>query len=130
WRIVAAGSTYIAHTVGAGKSFALAGAIMEQMRPGLISKAMPVVPGHCLARSLPCTGHCLARSRASSSSYIRRHAFWSPTETVPNIGGNKTSRPPRPSCGQPFAGAGDPFTPRFETVSAPVSKGDGANARG
>jgi len=50
WRIVAAGSTYIAHTVGAGKSFAIAGAIMEQKRLGLISKAMLVVPGHCLAQ--------------------------------------------------------------------------------
>ena len=50
WRIVAAGSTYIAHTVGAGKTFAIAGAIMEQKRLGLISKAMLVVPGHCLAQ--------------------------------------------------------------------------------
>ena len=50
WRIVAAGSTYIAHTVGAGKSYAIAGAIMEQKRLGLISKAMLVVPGHCLAQ--------------------------------------------------------------------------------
>jgi N12 class adenine-specific DNA methylase len=50
WRIVAAGSTYIAHTVGAGKSYAIAGAIMEQKRLGLIGKAMLVVPGHCLAQ--------------------------------------------------------------------------------
>ena len=50
WRIVASGSTYIAHTVGAGKSYAIAGAIMEQKRLGLISKAMLVVPGHCLAQ--------------------------------------------------------------------------------
>ena len=50
WRIVASGSTYIAHTVGAGKSYAVAGAIMEQKRLGLISKAMLVVPGHCLAQ--------------------------------------------------------------------------------
>jgi N12 class adenine-specific DNA methylase len=50
WRIVAAGSTYIAHAVGAGKSYAIAGAIMEQKRLGLISKAMLVVPGHCLAQ--------------------------------------------------------------------------------
>jgi N12 class adenine-specific DNA methylase len=50
WRIVAAGSTYIAHSVGAGKSYAIAGAIMEQKRLGLISKAMLVVPGHCLAQ--------------------------------------------------------------------------------
>ena len=50
WRIVASGSTYIAHTVGAGKSYAIAGAIMEQKRLGLISKALLVVPGHCLAQ--------------------------------------------------------------------------------
>lgn len=50
WRIVASGSTYIAHSVGAGKSYAIAGAIMEQKRLGLIGKAMLVVPGHCLAQ--------------------------------------------------------------------------------
>ncbi|MDR3535227.1 MAG: lactate dehydrogenase [Acetobacteraceae bacterium] len=50
WRIVSAGSTYIAHSVGAGKSYAIAGAIMEQKRLGLINKAMLVVPGHCLAQ--------------------------------------------------------------------------------
>jgi N12 class adenine-specific DNA methylase len=50
WRIVASGSTYIAHTVGAGKSYAIAGAIMEQKRLGLIGKALLVVPGHCLAQ--------------------------------------------------------------------------------
>ena len=51
WRIVSAGgSTYIAHAVGAGKTYAIAGAIMEQKRLGLISKAMLVVPGHCLAQ--------------------------------------------------------------------------------
>ena len=50
WRIVASGSTYIAHSVGAGKSYAIAGAIMEQKRLGLINKAMLVVPGHCLAQ--------------------------------------------------------------------------------
>jgi N12 class adenine-specific DNA methylase/adenine-specific DNA methylase len=50
WRIVASGSTYIAHTVGAGKSYAIAAAIMEQKRLGLIAKAMLVVPGHCLAQ--------------------------------------------------------------------------------
>ena len=52
WRIAAAGATYIAHAVGAGKSYAIAGAIMEQKRLGLIGKAMLVVPGHCLAQVL------------------------------------------------------------------------------
>jgi N12 class adenine-specific DNA methylase len=51
WRIISAGCTYMAHTVGAGKTFSIATAIMEEKRLGLISKAMLVVPGHCLAQA-------------------------------------------------------------------------------
>ena len=51
WRIIAAGSSYMAHAVGAGKTFSIAAAVMEQKRLGLISKAMLVVPGHCLAQA-------------------------------------------------------------------------------
>jgi N12 class adenine-specific DNA methylase/adenine-specific DNA methylase len=51
WRIVSAGKTYIAHSVGAGKTFTIAAAIMEQKRLGLVAKAMLVVPGHCLAQA-------------------------------------------------------------------------------
>ena len=51
WRIISAGSTYIAHAVGAGKTFSMAAAVMEQKRLGLITKAMMVVPGHCLAQA-------------------------------------------------------------------------------
>jgi len=51
WRIIASGATYVAHAVGAGKTFSLAAAVMEQKRLGLISKAMMVVPGHCLAQA-------------------------------------------------------------------------------
>lgn len=51
WRIIASGSTYLAHAVGAGKTLTMAAAIMEQRRLGLISKAMLVVPGHCLAQA-------------------------------------------------------------------------------
>ncbi|MHB0726458.1 DEAD/DEAH box helicase family protein [Roseomonas mucosa] len=51
WRIISTGSTYIAHAVGAGKTFSMAAAIMEQRRLGLITKAMMVVPGHCLAQA-------------------------------------------------------------------------------
>ena len=51
WRVIAAGSTYMAHAVGAGKTFSIAAAVMEQKRLGLISKAMLVVPGHCLAQA-------------------------------------------------------------------------------
>jgi N12 class adenine-specific DNA methylase/adenine-specific DNA methylase len=51
WRIVSAGSTYLAHCVGAGKTFLMAAAIMEQRRLGLISKALMAVPGHCLAQA-------------------------------------------------------------------------------
>ncbi len=50
WRIIAAGSTYLAHAVGAGKTMTFAAAVMEQRRLGLIAKAMLVVPGHCLAQ--------------------------------------------------------------------------------
>ncbi|BAB54701.1 DNA methylase (plasmid) [Mesorhizobium japonicum MAFF 303099] len=52
WRIVSAGSTYLAHAVGAGKTMTIAAAVMEQRRLGLIAKAMLVVPGHCLAHYL------------------------------------------------------------------------------
>lgn len=51
WRIISAGATYIAHAVGAGKTFSMAAAIMEQKRLGLLTKAMMVVPGHCLAQA-------------------------------------------------------------------------------
>ena len=51
WRIISAGSTYIAHAVGAGKTFSMAAAVMEQKRLSLITKAMMVVPGHCLAQA-------------------------------------------------------------------------------
>ena len=51
WRIIAAGSTYLAHAVGAGKTMTMAAAIMEQRRLGLAAKAMLVVPGHCLAQA-------------------------------------------------------------------------------
>ncbi len=51
WRIIADGSTYLAHAVGAGKTMTMAAAIMEQRRLGLITKAMLVVPGHCLAQA-------------------------------------------------------------------------------
>ncbi|PJG47237.1 lactate dehydrogenase [Sphingobium sp. LB126] len=50
WRIVAAGSTYVAHSVGAGKTFSLCAAVMEQRRLGLVNKPMIVVPNHCLAQ--------------------------------------------------------------------------------
>lgn len=51
WRIIAAGATYLAHAVGAGKTMTMAAAVMEQKRLGLIAKAMLVVPGHCLAQA-------------------------------------------------------------------------------
>ncbi|ODT48600.1 MAG: lactate dehydrogenase [Methylobacterium sp. SCN 67-24] len=51
WRIISAGSTYLAHAVGAGKTMTMAAAVMEQKRLGLIAKAIMVVPGHCLAQA-------------------------------------------------------------------------------
>ncbi|WP_264996502.1 hypothetical protein, partial [Kozakia baliensis] len=50
WRIIASGNTYMAHAVGAGKTFSMVAAVMEQKRLGLIGKAMITVPGHCLAQ--------------------------------------------------------------------------------
>jgi N12 class adenine-specific DNA methylase len=50
WRILAAGSTYVAHSVGAGKTFSLCAAVMEQRRLGLANKPMIAVPNHCLAQ--------------------------------------------------------------------------------
>jgi len=50
WRIIAAGSTYVAHSVGAGKTFSLCAAVMEQRRLGLANKPMIAVPNHCLAQ--------------------------------------------------------------------------------
>ena len=50
WRIIAAGSTYVAHSVGAGKTFSLCAAVMEQRRLGLANKPMISVPNHCLAQ--------------------------------------------------------------------------------
>ena len=50
WRVVCAGSTYIAHHVGSGKTFTMIAAIMEQRRLGLVRKPMLVVPNHCLAQ--------------------------------------------------------------------------------
>jgi len=51
WRIIADGSTYLVHAVGAGKTMTMAAAIMEQCRLGLVAKAMLVVPGHCLVQA-------------------------------------------------------------------------------
>ena len=42
-RVIAAGSTYIAHAVGAGKTYSIADALMEQKRLGLIAKPLLVV---------------------------------------------------------------------------------------
>jgi N12 class adenine-specific DNA methylase len=50
WRGISSGSTYIAHAVGAGKTFAIAALLMEQRRLGLVDKPMLVVPSHCLAQ--------------------------------------------------------------------------------
>ena len=50
WRIIAAGTTYVAHSVGAGKTFSLCAAVMEQRRLGLVNKPMISVPNHCLAQ--------------------------------------------------------------------------------
>lgn len=48
WRIIQTGDTYLAHAVGAGKTFEMIGAGMEMKRLGMISKPLYVVPNHML----------------------------------------------------------------------------------
>ncbi|WP_210335222.1 Eco57I restriction-modification methylase domain-containing protein [Microvirga sp.] len=50
WRIIQQGDVYLAHSVGAGKTFEMIAGSMEQRRLGLISKPMFVVPNHMLAQ--------------------------------------------------------------------------------
>jgi len=48
WRIIQDGNTYIAHAVGAGKTYEMVAAGMEMKRLSLISKPLYVVPNHML----------------------------------------------------------------------------------
>jgi N12 class adenine-specific DNA methylase len=48
WRIVSSGNTLIDHAVGAGKTFTMIAAGMEQKRLGLIQRPMYVIPNHML----------------------------------------------------------------------------------
>jgi len=48
WRIIQSGNTYLAHSVGAGKTWAAVISAMEQKRLGLVKKPMMVVPNHML----------------------------------------------------------------------------------
>ena len=48
WRIVSSGNTLIDHAVGAGKTFTMIAAGMEQKRLGLIQRPMFVIPNHML----------------------------------------------------------------------------------
>jgi len=50
WRILQTPNTLLAHTVGGGKTFAMAAAAMELKRLGLARKPMFVVPNHMLER--------------------------------------------------------------------------------
>ena len=50
WRIVQQGDNYLAHSVGAGKTFTMIAAGMEERRLGLVKKPMYVVPNHMLAQ--------------------------------------------------------------------------------
>ena len=87
WRIISSGATYLAHAVGAGKTMTMAAAIMEQRRLGLISKAMLVVPGHCLAQAareflaLYPTARILVADE-SNFSKDKRHRFLSRAATA------------------------------------------------
>ena len=48
WRCMSGGNTLIAHTVGAGKTGAMAMASMKMKQAGLVKKSMVVVPNHML----------------------------------------------------------------------------------
>ncbi len=48
WRILQSGNTYMAHTVGSGKTMASVAAGMDQRRLGLVKKPMYAVPNHML----------------------------------------------------------------------------------
>ena len=50
WRIITAGSTYIAHHMGAGKTMEIIAAVMEQRRIGLVKKPLITCPNHVLAQ--------------------------------------------------------------------------------
>ncbi|RWX81464.1 lactate dehydrogenase [Neorhizobium lilium] len=87
WRIISAGTTYLAHAVGAGKTLTMAAAIMEQRRLGLINKAMLVVPGHCLAQAAREFLALYPSSRilvADETNFVRekRHRFLSRAATA------------------------------------------------
>jgi N12 class adenine-specific DNA methylase/tRNA1(Val) A37 N6-methylase TrmN6 len=48
WRVIQTGNTYLAHSVGSGKTIEMIAAGMEQKRLGLIKKPIYVVPNHML----------------------------------------------------------------------------------
>lgn len=50
YRVVSQGDVYLNHAVGAGKTFTMIAAAMEEKRLGLINKPMFVVPNHMLAQ--------------------------------------------------------------------------------
>jgi N12 class adenine-specific DNA methylase len=48
WRCMTAGNTLLAHCVGAGKTYQMAGAAMKMKQAGIVKKPMIVVPNHLL----------------------------------------------------------------------------------
>ncbi len=100
WRIISAGSTYVAHAVGAGKTLSIAAAIMEQRRLGLINKAMLVVPGHCLAQAAREFLALYPNARilvADETNFVRRSAIAFCRGRQPQIG-TRSSSPIRRSA--------------------------------
>ena len=108
WRIVADGSTYIAHAVGAGKTFTMAAAIMEQRRLGLVQQGDA-------GRARPLPGPGVA---ASSCSSTRPPASWSPTRPISPRTSAPASWPgPRPRAGTPSSSP----TPRSSSSPCPTA---------
>ena len=100
WRIISAGSTYLAHAVGAGKTFTLCAAIMEQKRLGLITKPMMVVPGHCLAQASREFLQLYPMARilvADETNFVEAEAAALPVEGRHGARGTASSSPTTPS---------------------------------
>ncbi len=80
WRIVAGGNTLLDHAVGAGKTFSMIAAGMEQKRLGLIRRPLYVVPNHMLEQFSRefCQAYPAARllvADKASMARDRRRAF-------------------------------------------------------
>jgi N12 class adenine-specific DNA methylase/predicted RNA methylase len=81
WRGIQEGSTLFDHVVGAGKTYVMAGVVMESRRMGLMNKAMLLVPNHLLLQwkdafhELYPTAHVLVAEKSDFEKDKRQHLF-------------------------------------------------------